>query len=97
MIRESAANSLIVMVKGLKSSSLIIFPGCVGSLSILLMCPHLSVIIVVINNIGIAVNELEKDSPISRNLYSISALFVTCQLVQGGTRIIHISYFTCSI
>jgi len=54
-------------------------------------------IIVVINNIGIAVNKFKKYSPVAGYFYCMKALFVAAQLVKKRTRIIHIFYFVCGI
>jgi len=44
------------------------------------------------NDVSIAVNKLEKDSPISRYLHGIVVFFVSCQFVQVRFHLQHSAY-----
>jgi len=54
-------------------------------------------VIIVINNICIAINKLKKYSPIAGNFHCIKSLFINAQLVKEGARVIHILNLTCGI
>lgn len=54
-------------------------------------------VIIVIDNIGVAVNKLKKYAPIAGYFHGMKTLFVAAQLVERRTRVIHILYFTCGI
>ncbi len=54
-------------------------------------------IIIVIDNVCIAIYELEKNSPITGYIYSIVVFFISLKFVQIRSWIIHIQYFICGI
>ena len=54
-------------------------------------------VVVVIDNIGITINKFEKNPPVAGCFYSILIFFVSRQLVEIRTGIIHIFYFIRSI
>jgi len=54
-------------------------------------------IIIIINDIGITVYKLEKHAPIAGYFNCIKSLFVATQLMEKGTRTIHVLYLAGGI
>jgi hypothetical protein len=55
------------------------------------------VVIIVIDNIGVAINKFKEYTPIAGYFHCMKALFIAAQLVEERTWVIHIFYFTCGI